>query len=71
MSGYSFASGILVFAFLVEGLSMNAAIALFLAFGAAEALSLGQRLVTGRMVSDSRLIQGRSADDDGLAVLAG
>ncbi len=48
MDAYSLVSGILVFAVFFEGLSMNSAIALFAACGVAEALSLGQRLVTER-----------------------
>jgi hypothetical protein len=47
MDAYSLASGILAFGFFFEGLSMNSAIALLLGCGVAEALSLGQRLVTG------------------------
>jgi hypothetical protein len=48
MDTYSLASGILVFAFFFEGLSMNSAVALFAGLGVAEALALGQRLMTGR-----------------------
>ena len=51
MDAYSLASGILAFGFFFEGLSMNSAIALFAACGVAEALSLGQRLVTDHKAS--------------------
>jgi hypothetical protein len=51
MDTYSLASGILLFAFCFEGLSISFAVALFAGLGVAEALALGQRLMTGRKAS--------------------
>jgi hypothetical protein len=70
MNVYSLLSGILVFGFFFEGLSLNSAVALFAGLGVAEALSLGHRLVAGRGASDLRLIQGRSTNHEDLAFLS-
>jgi hypothetical protein len=47
MNAYSLASGILVFVVSFLLLEIDTALSLFAAFGVAEALSLGQRLVRG------------------------
>jgi hypothetical protein len=64
MNAYSLASGILAFVFFFAGFSMDLIVALFAAIGVAEALSFGQRLVTGGKDSDSGLRQGRSTNLD-------